>query len=357
MAGVSNEEYVVIIAGGTGTRLWPWSRKNHPKQFLKLFQDKSFLEQVYERAQKIVTASNIFIVAPERYRQFLIDYVPEFPLINFLAEPAKKGTTAAYGYAAAKIKELNPAAIMHIIAADDYILDNDRYQKSFAMATQLVKDQGALVIYGVKPTDPNPGYGYIKVDLGSKQTMGVVDAYKVLTFHEKPTLQVAQTYLADPSYFWHTFGFTVTVAKMLSLIKAHDPATAAILEQPQLTQHYEEIVESNIDEKILESEASSAYMVTLEETWSDVGTWDHLYNLKPKDQEGNVLIGDQSKIYAVGVSNSLIAAKDKPLALVGVDNLVVVDAGDVILICRKDKSQDVKQLVNLLKDKKIEDLI
>ena len=370
MAGVSKEEYVVIVAGGIGTRLWPWSRKKQPKQFLRLFQGQTMLEQVYLRVQNIVPVANIFIVAPEEYSPLLSQYLPSFPSTNFLAEPTKKGTTAAYGYAAINIKQLNPDAIIHIIAADDYIVDIDRYQRSFSFSAHLVRTNSALVIYGVKPTDPNPGYGYIKVDLNTKATQNSVDAYRVIEFHEKPSRQVAQAYISDPSYFWHTFGFSVSVTKMLELIKVHDPATYVVmeqieadlrqpsrLEQARLKEHYGNLQTSNIEEKILESEAPATYMVVLEETWSDVGTWDHVYNLKPKDQQGNLIIGDPNNVYTIGVSNSLIVTATKPLALVGVDNLVVVDTDDVTLICAKDRSQDIKQLVDLLKDKKVESLL
>lgn len=369
MAGISKEEFVVIVAGGTGTRLWPWSRKSRPKQFLNLFGE-TFLEQVYHRALKITPAKNIFIVAEENYASFLSQYLPDFPLSNFMGEPEKKGTTAAYGYTAIYLKQLNPDAVIHIIAADDYILDPIRYQKSFALARDLIEKSDSLVIYGVKPSDPNTGYGYVKVDLDSKTSADSVDSYRVTGFHEKPTLEVAKKYLADPSYFWHTFGFSVSVPKLLSLIKVHDPATydvllqieadlklPARLEQNRLKEHYQKLKESNIENQILEAESTAAHMVVLEETWSDVGTWDHLYNLKEKDSSGNVILGDPNKVYSVGVQNSLVAASRKPLALVGVNNLVIVDTDDVTLVCAKESSQDVKKLVDLLKQKQVNDLL
>ncbi len=363
----AHEEFVVIVAGGTGTRLWPWSRKNLPKQFLKLFGNQSFLEQVYQRAQKVVDSKNIFIVAPESYSQFISQYLPDFPLTNFMGEPTKKGTTAAYGYTATYIKQLNPNAIVHIIAADDYIIDINRYRRSLGLAAQLVKEKDCQVIYGVKPRDPNPGYGYVKVKLKDWRQQGEIEAYGVESFHEKPPLETAKQYLTDKSYFWHTFGFTITVSKLLSLIQTYDPETAKVLEaieadlklpsrieQVRLAEHYQKLKESNIENQILEKELTNTYMVTLEETWSDIGTWDHIFSLKEKNSEGNVLMGDEGKIFSIGTVNSLISAGKKPIALIGVEDLIVVDTNDILLICAKEKAQDVKKMVNLLKEKKLD---
>lgn len=357
----TQEEYVIIVAGGTGTRLWPWSRTSRPKQFLPLFEDKTFLEQVYQRAQKVVSIENIFIVAPENYSEYLTKYLPGFPLTNFMGEPAKKGTTAAYGYTATYIKQLNPNAILHIIAADDFIKDEDRYAKALNRAAQIVKENDALVIYGAKPRDPNPGYGYVQVDPAS---------FLVKSFHEKPPVETAKQYLASDDYYWHVFGFTVTVSKLLSLIGENDPETSKVLteieadlklparlETKKLAEHYSKLIESNIDNQILEKGTANTYMVVLEETWSDIGTWDHIYALKEKNADGNVIFGDLDRIYAIDAKNSLIAAHQKPIALVGINDLVIIDTQDILMVCAKDKAQDVKKMVDLLKEKKLDKYI
>ncbi len=367
MAAASKDVYVVIVAGGTGTRLWPLSRRKRPKQFLNIFGNLSFIQQIYHRTLKVAPADHVFIVAPENYSEYIKQYLPEFPLTNFMGEPAKKGTTAAYGYTATYIKQLNPDAILHIIAADDYIVDEDHYAKALGYAARLSSEKDALVIYGVKPADPNTGYGYVQVDLSSKASEDGTDSYLVKSFHEKPLLETAKQFLQSGDYFWHVFGFTVSINKLLSLIDQYDPPTGKVLQEldadmklparleaARLEQHYAKLVESNIDNQVLEKADVTTYMVTLEDTWSDVGTWDHVYSLKEKDVEGNVIVGDKDKIFMVEATKSLIIPGDKPLALVGVTNLVVIDAGDVILICDKTKAQDVKKLVNLLKEKKLD---
>ncbi len=231
MAGAPKDVFVIIVAGGTGTRLWPLSRKKRPKQFLNIFGDKSFIQQVYQRTQKLVKPDHIFIVAPENYSEYIKQYLPEFPLTNFMGEPVKKGTTAAYGYTATYIKQLNPDAILHIIAADDYILDEAKYSNALGQSARIVEEKDSLVIYGVKPADPNTGYGYVQVLLPSKTEEGGVECYLVKTFHEKPDLTTAAQYLQAGDYFWHVFGFTVSVGKLLSLIDQYDPPTGAVLKE------------------------------------------------------------------------------------------------------------------------------
>lgn len=367
MAAAAKDIYVVIVAGGTGTRLWPLSRKKRPKQFLNIFGKNSFIQQVYQRTLKVASADHIFIVAPENYSEYIKQYLPEFPLTNFMGEPEKKGTTAAYGYTATYIKQLNPNAILHILAADDYIVDENIYAKALDCAANIVTEKDTLVIYGAKPAGPNTGYGYVQVDLSSKQTENGIDSYLVKSFHEKPILEIAKQYLQSGDYFWHVFGFTITVDKLLNLIDQHDPSTGKVLkeleqdmklparlEAPRLASHYAKLVESDIDTQILEKASLPTYMVALEDSWSDVGTWDHVYELKEKDGNGNVIIGDKEKLFSIDSTNCLVIPGVKPIALVGSTNLIVVDAGDIVLICDKTKAQDVKKLVNLLKEKKLD---
>ncbi len=359
------EEYVIIVAGGTGTRLWPLSRRTRPKQFLNIFGDQSFIQTVYRRVLKIAPPERVFIVAPENYSVYLKQYLPEFPQENFVGEPVKKGTTAAYGYTASYIKQLNPDAILHIIAADDFIEDENKYAKAIKEAAKIAFSKNALVIYGVKPRDPNTGYGYVQVDLGSRDH-NISVSYPVKAFHEKPMQAEAERYIQSGDYFWHVFGFTVTVTKLLATIAQYDPDTGKVLAQiesdlklparleaEKLNKHYLKLVESSIDNQVLEKMTETTYMVVLEENWSDIGTWDHIYALKKKDNHGNVVIGDSENIYSVGATNNLIIPGKNPLALVGVTNLVIIDAGDIMLICDKTKAQDVKKLVNLLKKKKL----
>lgn len=362
MATTPQDVYVVIVAGGTGTRLWPVSRKNLPKQFLNLVGKENFIQKAYSRAKKITLPENVFIVAPEHYAKYLTEYIPEFPLTNFMGEPVKKGTTAAYGYCAVYIKQLNPKAILHIIAADDYIRDEDKYAKTFSLASQQVSNGQRLVIYGVKPRNPNTGYGYVQVDLSSKVSSDVSDMYTVISFHEKPPLETAKQYLSSGDYFWHCFGFSVTVGQLLRLIEENDPDTYQVLleieadlklpsrlENSSLKLHYEKIKESNIENQILEKSSLQTFMVTLEDDWSDVGTWDHVYEVTEKDESGNVFLKDPKDIYPVSSRNNLVIGKGKPLALVGVENLAIVETDDVILICDMNKSQDVKKLVEYFK--------
>ncbi|MBI3954592.1 mannose-1-phosphate guanylyltransferase [Candidatus Collierbacteria bacterium] len=355
------DTYLIIVAGGTGTRLWPISRKGRPKQFLSLLSDKTFIEETYHRAKQIFPSDHIFIVAPETYGDYITKYLPEFPPSNFMGEPDKKGTTAAYGYTATYIGKLNPKATVHIIAADDYIKDDSRYQRMLKTAARVAVEKNCLVIYGTKPRYPAPSYGYIKVDLSSQSSYEDIDIFEVKSFHEKPDLPIAESYQQDPSFFWHCFGFTVSLPHLLSLIKEHDPETFTVLQQldadlelparlegERLKAHYAKLKESNIEVAVLEKSTSPTFMITMEPSWSDIGSWDRIYELKEKDVSGNTF-SEPGKIISEEVKNSLVITDQKPVALVGVSDLIIVDTPDALLICAKDKAANVKKLVEKLK--------
>lgn len=363
----SKKPFVVIVAGGTGTRLWPLSKKNQPKQFLDLFGEGSFIKSVYQRVKLITDIDKIFIVAPGPYSVFFDQYLPEFPKQNFMAEPEKKGTTAAYGYTAIYIKQIDPDAVIHVLAADDYIKDNSRYQRMLEEACTIAAEQNELVIYGAKPRYPYSGYGYIQVDIKTKKNHNDIDTYQVKSFHEKPEISIAENYLRQGDYFWHCFGFTVRVSRLLEIIAKYDPATYAVLgqieadlklpsrlEEFNLTKHYSKLIESNIENKILENLDQTITMVTMEDSWSDVGSWDHVFEIasdKMKLQpNGNIAIGDASKIFLIDSLHNLVRPADKPICLVGVKDLVVVATDTVILICSRQEAQKVKKMVNLLKE-------
>lgn len=286
-----------------------------------------------------------------------------------MAEPAKKGTTAAYGYTAVYIKQLDPAATLHVLAADDYLEDDARYHRMLATAQVVSGQNDAVVIYGAPPRYPNPGYGYVRVDRAKKQTQEGIDYYSVVGFHEKPPLEKAQEYQRQGDYFWHCFGFTVSVGKLLKTIAKYDPNTYQVLleieadlklparlEEFNLSRHYAKLVESDIENKILENLDQPLFMVTMEDAWSDIGTWDHVFEIKSKtekpDENGNFVMNEKENAYFIGAKNNLVFAGQKPLALVGVADLVVVETDEVTLVCSRRGAQAVKQMVNLLKEKR-----
>lgn len=361
--GSISSPYVIIVAGGTGTRLWPLSNKKRPKQFLDLFNDGSFIQTVYKRVQNITPKEKVFIVAPAPYSAYLDQYLPDFPKENFMAEPEKKGTTAAYGYAAIFIKQLDPNATIHVLAADDYIADSQRYKQMLDTAQTLAEEKEAVVIYGAPPRSPYPGYGYVKIDKGTKTSNGVIDFYQVSGYHEKPDEAKATEYLRSGDYLWHCFGFTVKVSKLLSVIAKYDPATYEILldvekdlrlparlEEFNLGRHYAKILESNIENKVLENLDQPLLVVTMESTWSDVGSWDHVYEILV-NQKKDLNMKSPGMVYSIDSENNLVNNQGNPIALVGVHDLVVVVTNTATLICQRDQAQKVKQMVNLLKEK------
>ncbi len=367
MAQTPRNQYVVIVAGGTGTRLWPLSRKAVPKQFLSLVGTGNFLQQSYKRACLITTPDKVFIVAPDHFAGHLPKYIPNFPEDHFIGEPMQAGTTAAFGFAATYIHLLDPLAILHFIASDDYIKDDQKHASTLKQAAQIVDQDNGIVIYGVNPSYPNTGYGYVKVVKSSRLDFETTSSYKVNSFHEKPDLETAQKYLATGEYFWHCFGFTIKAEVLLELIKTHHLETYTILldikadlslpsrlEKTRLLEHYQKIQRTDYEFTILEKAWDKLTVVMLEDTWNDIGSWLSVFKVRDKDQDGNVIVGDKQRVIQVDSKGNLIATNSHPIVLAGVENMAVIDTGDIILITPLEKSQKVKEIVAKLKDLNLE---
>ncbi len=346
-----NNLYVVILAGGSGTRFWPSSRAAYPKQFLSLVGDKSMLQATLARVQSKVSGDRVFIVTNKRFAKIIQKQTAAFkvPKANILLEPSGKNTAPAIAWAAAIIYHRDPDAIMAVLPSDHLIQNQKAYLSTLDQAVQLANED-YLVTLGIVPTRPETGYGYIK---GKKISKSGRVVHEVEQFVEKPTLPKAQEYLKAKKYFWNSGMFIWKTATILQEFKNYLPeiyqAFTKAFSQKAVEKFWDGLTGISIDYGIMEKAKRVAVVPAADIGWSDVGSWEALWEVSKKDPQGNVFKGD---VIGEGNSNTLAVGKKRLVALIGLEDMVVVDTEDVLLVCRRDQSQLVKNIVDNLKQKK-----
>ncbi|PIV01267.1 hypothetical protein COS54_01235 [Candidatus Shapirobacteria bacterium CG03_land_8_20_14_0_80_39_12] len=363
MANVSKEHlYSLIVCGGSGTRLWPRSRKNTPKQFLPNFYGESTLfNQTIERVKLLTDSAKILVITPSEYVDEVLSQSKEILPQNIIAEPSAKGTAIAIGVGAAYIRKIDPEAIIMNFWSDAAIKENDLFAESMNLAAQAAGEGEYLVVLGLKPLFPHTGLGYIEAGEIFKAGSKVC---KVTSFKEKPDLPAAQEFVAKGNFYWNTGIYTFSAKSVFTAFSKFSPQifsflekiSASIgtsLEKETLANTYEKIIENTPIDLAIAEKADNLLMVPGNFIWSDIGDWKGTYDLKEKDENGNVveLFGKGGQHLGVDTKNCLIEVEDKLVATVGVSDLVVIETKDAILVCAKDKSQGVKKIVSLLKEK------
>jgi mannose-1-phosphate guanylyltransferase len=346
--------YAVILAGGAGSRLWPRSRTHHPKQFLKITGETTMLQQTRARIQPLVPARKTIVVTNEQYRETVAAQLPDLPDENILGEPVGRGSAAAIGLAAIHLVRRDPEAIMAILTADHLIRDVEAFRSAIREAAFLAAE-GWLVTLGITPDYPETGYGYIERGefLG---TVGEFDGYSVRRFVEKPDLARAVQYLAGGNHDWNSGMFVWEVGRILEEMKRHLPGLYAALMEIEkhigapsyaaaLGEVFPRIPGVTVDYGIMEK-AEKVAVLPVEIGWNDVGSWSAVYDVLPKDEKGNAVVGSH---LSPDTTNSLVYSPGRLVATIGLDNLVVVDTDDVLLIARRERAQDVRVLVEMLK--------
>lgn len=355
-----NEHYfAVIMAGGGGTRLWPLSRQARPKQMLRLIDDRSLFQTSVERLEGVFNPQHIFIVTVANQADELRHQCPEIPAENFLIEPKPKGTASVIGLAAVALKKRDPQAVMAVLTSDHYIGNELRFRELLQLAQQVAED-GYLVTLGITPTYAATGYGYIQRGEVIKKYDGC-EVARVLRFKEKPDELQAELMLAGGDHTWNSGMFIWQVNRILAEFSRQMPKLASALaeiEQAWGSPDQEQVIErcwsqiksQTIDYGIMENAADVVVIPAVDLHWSDVGSWDSLFDVLPVDSNGNLVIGGQH--FGLDTKESLVyvAQQHRLIVTIGVRNLVVVDTGDVLLICRKDDAQKVRHVVNVLKE-------
>ena len=349
------ESYAVILAGGSGTRLWPLSRQSRPKQMLRLLGERTMFQLTVDRLLPLFRPERILVVTGHEHAEELRRQAPEIPADNFLVEPVGRNTAPAIGLAALHLRRRSPQAIMAVLPADHYIRDEARFRAVLRAALQ-VAERGFLVTLGIRPTYPATGFGYIErgEPLGR---FGGFMAYRVLAFREKPDPATAERFVASGRHAWNSGMFIWRVDRILEEIAQALPDLAAGLreleaalgtpgEAAALRRLWPQMPNISIDYGVMEK-AQEAAVILAEFGWNDIGSWAALLDILAAGDQGNVVLGTEH--LGLDTAGSLIFGNGRLVATLGIQDLVIVDTEDVLLICHRDRAQDVRLLVEQLK--------
>ncbi|MBF0479704.1 MAG: mannose-1-phosphate guanylyltransferase [Candidatus Omnitrophica bacterium] len=348
---MNSNVYAVILAGGSGTRFWPKSRASKPKQFLDVTGQGTFLDMTIRRILPLVPKANIWVVTNSKHKGLVADSLRKngVPSGQILVEPCGKNTAPAIGWAAEVINRQNPDAVMCVLPSDHLMTNEENFLVSAAHSVSLA-EQNFLVAMGVKPTRPETGYGYLKVK-PVKLPAGIM--LKVEKFIEKPDMKIAEQFVRQENYLWNGGMFSWKTSVILAEFKKYQPAMFKILKDlksaAKASTWWNKMTAISIDYAILEKSDCVAAVESSGMGWSDLGSWQALSEVLPADDKGNIFNGE---VVSVDAKNSFVWADKRLIALVGLDNVVVVDTPDALLICDKSQSQKVKAVVEQLKQNK-----
>ncbi len=346
------------MAGGVGTRFWPLSKKNYPKQFHDILGvGKSLLQLTYERFEKFIHKENIYIITNASYSLLVHHQIPQIDEKNILTEPAAMNTAPCVAYASFKLFSKNPDANIIIAPSDHLITDEKAFEESMITALNYTAKNNSLVTLGIKPTRPDTGYGYIQFKAENKDEK----IHKVKTFTEKPTLEFAKTFIESGEFYWNSGIFIWKAVDILAEMSIHQPDIYELFskgnkkyntleEQAFINKQYPLCKSISIDYAIMEkTKIANVLLATF--GWSDLGTWKSLYLLRSKSKQGNVIHGKNIKVY--NTQNSLILQdgdNEKLVVVEGLNGMMVVDTPEILFISTLDKEQEVREITNDIKD-------
>lgn len=355
--------YAVIMAGGRGARFWPRSRKSRPKHLLDIVSDKTIIRETVDRISPMIPPHKILIVTGESHAQELIRQLPEIPQENIIIEPVGRNTAPCIGLAALHIKRKAADAVMLVLPSDHLITDENRFRKILSVAAAMAQRGDDLVTIGIRPAGPETGYGYI--EQGHERAVIEGEAvYGVRSVREKPDLAQARALLAQGGFFWNSGMFIWKVSAILNAIQQWLPdlydgllQIGAALGTPRevavIADVYQNVRAISIDYGVMEK-ARNTLMIPGDFGWSDVGSWDALWDVSARDEQGNAVCGEA---VAIDSRNCLVHSPGKTVALVGVEDLIVVETADALLVCKRGASQDVRKVLDRLEREKRRDLI
>ena len=355
---MKKNNYVAIMAGGIGSRFWPMSRTGFPKQFLDILNTgKTLIQATYDRFAQFIPKENIYVVTAQQYCDIVAKQLPDLSTENILCEPSRKNTAPCVAFIAYKLHQLNPKSNLICAPADHHILEDTSFIKVSLEALDFTAKHNALLTMGIKPSHPNTGYGYIQYEEQS-----VTDnIYKVKTFTEKPDHELAKTFLVSGDFLWNSGIFVWQTKNIIAAFEKYLPEIFEVFDAEKeafntdkefeaIESIYPQCVNISIDYGIIEK-ADNVYVIPSAFGWSDLGTWGSAYENLEKDYLENAVAGNNVMVF--DASKNIVHADNKKLVLLqGLEDFIVVDTKDVLLICKKDKEQEIKEYVAEVKRNK-----
>jgi mannose-1-phosphate guanylyltransferase len=348
---MNKNHFALIMAGGQGTRFWPWSTAAKPKQFLSVVGKKPLLTQTYRRLRKFIPARNIFIIADKKYLKAVSECLPGFPGRNYIAEPAPRNTAPALIQANIVLSRIDPEASLLVVPADHFIADERSFARQLENALAYAENR-CVITAGIKPSEPHTGYGYIQFMAG--KTTG--DFFQVRQFKEKPDRKTASLYLKKGNYYWNSGMFVYKLSFFKEFIKKYAPyygkqyekLEKSLATKLKFNKIYMETRPESIDYALMEK-MKEVVMMKAGFSWNDVGSWTSVYEMNEKTREQNVSRG---KVIAIDTVNSLLFSDTaKPLAVIGLERVAVIDTENGVLVAPLGRLQQVKQVIENLKKK------
>jgi mannose-1-phosphate guanylyltransferase len=352
--------FALILAGGSGTRFWPLSRRKQPKQLLRLFGKQSLLQQAAARIRTLVPPERIYVFTSEAIRAAVQKELPEVPRAQVVAEPASRNTAPAIGLAAYEMARRDPESIMLVLPSDHIVAKPGAFRQTLICACRVAAEPGRSVVIGIKPTRPETGFGYIRLGSPQDERKGV---FKVDGFTEKPATHLAQRYVRSGKFLWNGGMFIWRTATLIANLERYQPSMSTALHRisreggigsPRvLARLYPRLENISIDYALMEK-VQDIFAVSADIGWSDVGSWAAAYELSRKDDCGNVVPGAGFLLDSEG---NMIVSEKKFIATVGARDLVIVETDDALLVCAREKSQDVGKIVRELQRRKLTELL
>lgn len=348
---MNENNYLVILAGGAGSRFWPISSEELPKQFLDILGcGRTLIQLTLERFNGLIPKENVWVVTAEKYREIVMEQLPEIPSGNILCEPCRRNTAPCICYVSWKIKKLNTKANIVVSPSDHLVVDIQAFQSAIDDSLSFAAETDAVVTLGLKPTRPETGYGYIKADL-TYSSSRKHNIFRVDEFKEKPTLEIAKEYIQSPNYLWNSGIFIWNVNTIINAFRVYEPEVSSIFEglmpyygtdkeQNKIDESYPQCKNISVDYAILEK-AEEIFVFSASFSWSDLGTWNSLREQSDMDKYGNVCIGDNIKLY--DTYNTIVHTCNKKEVIVeGLDGYVVAEKEGKLLVCRLSEEQRIK---------------
>ncbi len=363
---MNKDNYCVIMAGGVGARFWPMSRTDHPKQFIDILgTGKTLITQTFERFLKICPQENIYIVTNTNYKELVKQQIPNISDHQIICEPTRRNTAPCIAYACYKLLAANPNANIIVAPSDHIIIKEDIFTEIILSGLKAAKDKEWLITLGLRPTRPDTGYGYIQYNEESSYPQDE-RMKKVKTFTEKPGVDTAVTFLESGDFLWNSGIFIWSLKSILKAFEKHLPEINSIFregidkyntpkEEAFINQAYTSCKSISIDYGIMEK-ADNVYVLCSDFGWSDLGTWGSLYENRQKDEHGNAVVGKNVMMY--DSKNCIVnMPKDKLVVLQGLKDYIVVEADNILIVCKKSDEQQIRNFVNDVRIEKGEQFV